>query len=73
MQKTNLCHQGVRGGGEINWGIEIDMYTVLHIEQITNKDLLQTKESPLSTWEKNLKKSGSMSVYNWFTSQNTWH
>ena len=27
-------------GGRINWEIGIDIYTLLHIKQITNKDLL---------------------------------
>ena len=26
--------------GEINWEIRIDIYTLLYIKQITNKDLL---------------------------------
>ena len=28
------------GGGRINWEIGIDIYTLLYIKQITNKDLL---------------------------------
>ena len=39
MQKTNLWLQGV-GGGEINWEIGTDIYILLQIKQITNKDLL---------------------------------
>ena len=27
-------------GGKINWGTEIDIYTLLYIKEITNKDLL---------------------------------
>ena len=41
MQKTNLWLQGVRGG-RINWKIGTDIYTVLYIKQITNKDLLNS-------------------------------
>ena len=40
MQKTNLWLPGDKGGGGINWEIGIDVYTLLHIKQITNKDLL---------------------------------
>ena len=32
---------GVYGGG-INWKTEIDIYILLYIKQITNKDLLYT-------------------------------
>ena len=39
MQKTNLWLPGVRGGG-INWEIGTDIYTLLYIKEITNKDLL---------------------------------
>ena len=38
-QKTNLW--GEVGGG-INWETGIDIYTLLYIKQITNKDLLQS-------------------------------
>ena len=31
---------GVSGWGGINWQIGIDIYTLLYIRQITNKDLL---------------------------------
>ena len=41
MQKTNVWLPGGRGGG-INWDTGIDIYTVLYIKQITNKDLLQS-------------------------------
>ena len=39
MQKTTLWLPGGKGGG-INWDIGIDIYTLLYIKQITNKDLL---------------------------------
>ena len=29
-----------RGGGGINWEIGIDIYTLLYIKKITNKDIL---------------------------------
>ena len=32
---------GVYGGG-VNWKTEIDIYTLLYIKYITNKDLLYT-------------------------------
>ena len=41
MQNTNLWLQGVSGGG-IYWEIEIDMYTVLYINQVANKGLLSS-------------------------------
>ena len=34
-----MVTRGESGGG-INWKIGIDMYTLLYIKQITNKDLL---------------------------------
>ena len=40
MWKTNLwVTRGEREGG-INWEIGIDIYTLLYIREITNKDLL---------------------------------
>ena len=38
IQKTNLWLPGSKGG-RINWEIGIDIYTLLYIKQITNKDL----------------------------------
>ena len=32
-------------GGEINWEIGIDIYTLLYIRYITNKDLLTIQET----------------------------
>ena len=40
MQQTNLWLPGGKAGGGINWEIGIDIYTLLYIKQITNKDLL---------------------------------
>ena len=40
MQKTNLWLAGGKSGGEVNWEIGIDIYTLLYIKQITNKNLL---------------------------------
>ena len=40
MQKTNLWLSGEKNGRGINWEIVIDIYTVLYIKQLTNKDLL---------------------------------
>ena len=37
--KNKHDYQGVRGGG-INWKTGIDIYTLLYITQITDKDLL---------------------------------
>ena len=40
---SSLCVRiGIKGerGGGINWEIRIDIYTLLNIKQITNKDLL---------------------------------
>ena len=46
-RKQTYGYQGVRGGG-INWEIGIDIYTLLYIKQITNKDLLySTRNSTL--------------------------
>ena len=35
--------QGVGGGGVMNWAIGIDMYTLMCIKLMTNKDLLYKK------------------------------
>ena len=40
MQKINLWLPGGKGEGGINWKIGTDIYTLLYIKQITNKDLL---------------------------------
>ena len=34
---------GGRGGGVMNWAIAIDMYTVMSIKLMTNKELLYKK------------------------------
>ena len=38
VQKTNLGYQG-RGEG-VDWEFRIDIYTLVHIKQVTNKNLL---------------------------------
>ena len=38
-RKQIYGYQGLRGEG-INWEIEIDIYTLLYVKQITNKNLL---------------------------------
>ena len=38
-RKETYGYQGKKGGGGMNWEIWIDMYTLLYIKQITNKDL----------------------------------
>ena len=43
MQKTIYGYRGERGGG-INWETGIDIYTLLYIKQITNKDLMYTNK-----------------------------
>ena len=35
---------GVGGGGGMNWAIGIDMYTLMCIKLMTNKDLLYKKK-----------------------------
>ena len=39
-RRQTYSYQGVKRGGGINWEIGIDIYTLLYIKQITNKDLL---------------------------------
>ena len=40
-EKINLwLLGGERAGGGINWEVGIDIYTQLHIKEMTNKDLL---------------------------------
>ena len=59
-RKQTYGYQGVRGGG-INWEIGIDIYTLLYIKQISNKDLLystgnSTQYSVMAYMEKESKK-----------------
>ena len=66
-QKTNLrLPKGKGMGGGVNQEYGIDIYTLLDIKQITNKDILYStrNSSQYSVWEKNLKKSGYMYMYN---------
>ena len=56
-------------GGGIDWEFGMDMYTLLYIKQIANKDLLystgnSTQYSVKTKWEKNLKKNSYMYMYN---------
>ena len=52
MQRTNVWTQGRESGGEwggggggvINWEIGIDMYTLICIKWITNRNLLYKKK-----------------------------
>ena len=39
-QKTSMVTKGWGGEGGINWEVENDIFTLLHIKQITNKNLL---------------------------------
>ena len=69
MQKTNLWLLGLKRVW-INWEIGIDIYTLLYVKQITNKDLLystgnSTRYSIMAYMEKNLKQSGYMYMQNW--------
>ena len=48
------------GGGVMNWEIGIDMYTLMCIKWITNKDLLYKKKKCKNA-KKKKKKSSSLS------------
>ena len=71
MQKRNLWLLGDKARGGINWEIGTDIYTLLYIKQIINKDLLystgNSAQYPVyrgeSIWEKNLKKKKSRYKY----------
>ena len=39
MQKTSLWLSGGKGEGKMNWEIETEIYSVVYIKQITNKNL----------------------------------
>ena len=63
-RKQTYGYQGGTGGG-INWEIRIDIYTLVYIKSITNKNLLystgnSTQYSVMTYMEKNLKMSGYM-------------
>ena len=70
-RKQTYVYQGVEEG--INWNIGTDIYILLHIKLITNKNLQYSTENSTqhsvmtrlgSVQEKNLKKSGYRCVYN---------
>ena len=62
--EDKLMVTGVREGG-VNWEIGIDIYTILHIKQITNEDSLYSTILCNGLYgERILKKSGSMCMYN---------
>ena len=42
-EQTYEYQGGARGGGVMNWEIGIDMYTLMCIKWMTNKNLLYTK------------------------------
>ena len=68
MKKINLLFLGGKGVG-INWKIGIDIYTLLYIKLITNKDLLystgnSTQYSVMAYMGKQSKKNGYMYMYN---------
>ena len=68
-RKQPYGHQGGRRWGGINWEIGIDIYTLLYIKQITNKDLLysaghSTQYSVMAYMGKESKKSEYMYMYN---------
>ena len=62
MQKTILWLPGGKGAG-INREIEIDIYTLLYIKQITNKDLLYSTGN--STWYSVMTYMGKESKKKW--------
>ena len=40
LRERTYGYQGEKEGGGIDWEFGIDMYTLLHLKQITDKDLL---------------------------------
>ena len=38
---------GGKGGGRINWEIGIDIYRLLYVEEITNKNLMNSTENSI--------------------------
>ena len=68
MQITNLRLPREKGAG-INWEIGMNIYTLLYLKQITNRNLLysmgnSTEYSLTIYQEQNLKKSEYMYMYN---------
>ena len=65
-----MVARGGRMGEEIVRGFEIDMYTLLYLKWITNKDLLystgnSTQCYVAAWWEGNLGENGYMYIYGW--------
>ena len=57
MQRTNVCTPsgesgGGWGGGGMKWEIGTDMYTLMHIKWITNKNLLYKKINKIQKFKK---------------------
>ena len=46
--------RGVGGGGVMNWEIGIDIYTLICIKLITNKNLLYKKINKIQKFKKNI-------------------
>ena len=62
-----MVTKGGRGGG-INWEIGFDIYTLLYIKQITNKNLLystgnSTQCSVVDLNEKEIQKRGDICIH----------
>ena len=66
VENKHSC-QRIRWGG-INWEIGIDIYTLLYIKQITNKDLLHSTgnstQNSVLTYMGKESKSGYMYMHN---------
>ena len=69
--KIERRYHGVIGWGGINWETGIDIYTLLHIKYITNKDLLNSTGNSVGEFPYNalhgkkiFKKKGYMYMYN---------
>ena len=68
LQKQTYGYQRGNVWGGINQEFGINIYTLLYIKQIINKDLLygsgnSTQYSVTTIWAKNLKKNGYMHMY----------
>ena len=66
--KQSYGYQGGKGGG-IDWEIGIDIYTLLCVKQVTNKDLLYStgnsaQHSVMTYMGEESKKEGYMYMYN---------
>ena len=78
LENELMVTRGEGWGEGLDWELGIDMYTLLYLKRVTNKDLgtlfnvmWQTAWDG-SLWERSLRENGYMYMYVWAPSPFTW-